>query len=204
MEKLTKHWDKIFKKTNEDKFGWYETDFSQTLKLLDQIPEWKKSKIFVPGVGTSGLIDILSKTDAQLILNDLSSEAIEKAKIKYSDRDIEWLCQDISDELPLEINDIDIWIDRAVLHFLTKEDNIKGYFDNVKSKLKVGGYVIFAEFSETGAPKCAGLTLHRYSIKEISQRVGSSFKIISHFKYTFTNPFGDPRPYIYALYKREL
>ena len=61
---------------------------------------------------------------------------------------------------------------------------------------------MFAEFSKTGAPKCAGLTLHRYSIEELSGNLDPSFKLVSDFEYTYINPFGDPRPYIYALYKR--
>ena len=135
----------------------------------------------------------------------MSAIAIEKAKKKYNDRKhkIQWLCQDISKILPSELNDIDIWIDRAVLHFLTDEDDIQGYFENVKSTLKAGGHAIFAEFSKTGAPKCADLTLHRYSIEELSEILGSLFKLVSHFDYTYINPDGDPRPYIYTLYKRE-
>lgn len=205
MKALTKHWNEIFKKTDEKKLGWYEDDYSQTMKLLGLIPEWKNSKIFVPGVGTSDLIDMLLQSNAKLVLNDLSSVAIEKAKNKYNDRmhHIQWLCQDISKTLPSELNDIDIWIDRAVLHFLTDEDDIQGYFKNVKSSLKMGGHAIFAEFSKTGALICAGLTIHRYSIEELSEKLGSSFKLVSRIYYTYINPYGDPRPYIYALYKRE-
>ncbi|MCK4790898.1 MAG: hypothetical protein KAV87_44590 [Desulfobacteraceae bacterium] len=47
MKTLTEHWNEIFKKTDEEKLGWYENDSSQTLKFLDLIPEWKNSKIFV-------------------------------------------------------------------------------------------------------------------------------------------------------------
>lgn len=205
MKKLNEHWNKIFKKTDEKKLGWYEDDYSQIMKLVDLIPEWKNSKIFLPGVGTSDIINILLQSNAKLVLNDLSSVAIEKAKNKYNNRmhQVQWLCQDISKTLPFELNDVDIWIDRAVLHFLTDKDDIKGYFENVKSTLKEGGHAIFAEFSKIGVPKCAGLTLHRYSIEELSEKLGSSFKLVSYFDYTYINPYGDPRPYIYALYKRE-
>lgn len=205
MKTLNEHWNEIFKKTNEKKLGWYEEDYSQTMKLLNLIPEWKNLKIFLPGVGTSDLINILLQSNAELILNDLSSVAIEKAKNKYNDKmhHVQWLCQNISGTLPLELNAIDIWIDRAVLHFLTDEDEIKGYFKNVTSTLKAGGHAIFAEFSKTGASKCAGLFLHRYSIEELSEKLGSLFRLVSYFDYTYINPYGDPRPYIYALYKRE-
>jgi len=63
--------------------GWHEHDYIQTLKFLDLIPDWGNSKIFVPGVGTSGLIDVLLEAGAELALNDISSEAIEIAKRRY-------------------------------------------------------------------------------------------------------------------------
>ncbi|MCP4153141.1 MAG: class I SAM-dependent methyltransferase [bacterium] len=204
MKTLSNHWNEIFNKTDEDKLGWYEKDFSQTLKVLDRIPGWKNSKIFVPGVGTSGLIDILSKSNAQLVLNDLSREAIEKAKNKYDDKNnaIQWLCQDISKALPSELNDIDIWIDRAVLHFLVEDSFVEQYFRNVHAAVKPGGYALFAEFSKKGAAKCAGLDVRRYDINDLEARL-ASFELITSEEYTFINPNGDPRPYIYTLFKRK-
>jgi len=97
---------------------------------------------------------------------------------------------------------IDIWIDRAVLHFLREEEHIQGYFNNLVSALKPGGHALFAEFSTAGAPKCAGLELHRYCIEELSARLGSHFKLISFFDHIYINPDGAARPYIYALFKR--
>ncbi len=205
MKSSNKHWDTIFADTEDSKLGWYEKGASQTLELVNQIPEWEKSTIFLPGVGTSVLIEALLSRGVKLVLNDISIEALNRVKDRLNGegRKIDWLCQDISQPIQGTMPDVGIWIDRAVLHFLTDEDDIKGYFENIKSTLKPGGYAIFAEFSKTGAPKCAGLTLHRYSIEELSEKLGSSFKLVSHFDYTYINPNGDPRPYIYALYKRE-
>ncbi|MCL5037217.1 MAG: class I SAM-dependent methyltransferase [Chloroflexi bacterium] len=205
MKSSSKHWDTIFSNTEDSKLGWYEKTVSQTLKLLNQIPEWEKSTIFLPGVGTSVLIEELLSKSVRLVLNDISIEALNRVKDRLNDKGekIVWLCQDIAQPIQSTLPEIDIWIDRAVLHFLTDEDDINGYFESVKSTLKTGGHVIFAEFSKTGAPKCAGLTLHRYSIEELSEKLGSSFKLISNFDYTYINPNGDPRPYVYALFKKE-
>jgi SAM-dependent methyltransferase len=205
MKSSSKHWDKIFSNTEDSKLGWYERDGSQTLELLNQIPEWEKSTIFLPGAGTSVLIEALLSKGVKLVLNDISVEALNRVKDRLNDkgREIDWFCQDIAQPIQGTMPDVEIWIDRAVLHFLTDEDDIKGYFENVKLTLKAGGHAIFAEFSKTGAPKCAGLTLHRYSIEELSEKLGPLFKLVSHFDYTYINPNGDPRPYIYALYKRE-
>jgi EEF1A lysine methyltransferase 2 len=204
MKPLSEHWNEVFATTDEKELGWYEEDYSHTMKLLDLIPDWRHAKIFVPGVGTSGLIDILLHADARLVLNDLSPEAIEQAQKKYPDsaHHIHWLCQDIARPLPADVTDVDVWLDRAVLHFLTDDDDIDGYFGNVTSALKVGGHAIFAEFSQTGAEKCAGLILHRYSAEELSERLGRSFTLVSQFDHTFINPNGDSRPYVYALFRR--
>ena len=115
---------------------------------------------------------------------------------------VEWLCQDISDSFEKKISPVDVWIDRAVLHFLLDEEDIEGYFTNVRSVVKKGGHALFAEFSPSGAPKCAGLELHRYSLEELAARLGDGFELVDHFDRTYINPAGDPRPYIYALFKR--
>lgn len=204
MKNKTEHWNRIFNKVDDEKLGWYEKDFSQTVKYLDLIPDWKNSKIFVPGVGTSGLIGILSKSNAELILNDLSSEAIEKARNKYSDpaNTIKWLCHDISDKLPEEYNNFDIWLDRAVLHFLDDDSCVEQYFRNVNSTVKVGGHALFFEFSKKGVDKCAGLKVRRYDVQDLEKHL-PTFELIASEEYTYINPMNDPRPYIYALFRRK-
>jgi hypothetical protein len=120
------------------------------------------------------------------------------------DNRVTWLHHDISRPLPDGLPSADIWIDRAVLHFLLDEEAIKGYFANLNSSLRKGGHALLAEFSSTGAPKCAGLNLHRYSLEEMNMRMGPDFRLLDHEDYVFTNPAGDPRPYIYSLYRKEI
>lgn len=205
MKSINQHWDNIFSKTEDEKLGWYEKDTVQTFKLLENIKDWENAVAFLPGAGTSMLIEDLIPRVHNLILNDISCEALNKVRnrIKEGAEKIIWLCQDISQAIKDRLPGIDIWIDRAALHFLTDENDINGYFENLKSHLKIGGHAVFAEFSLNGAPKCAGLTLHRYSVDELAERLGTSCKLISQFEYTYVNPFGDPRPYIYALFRRE-
>ncbi len=199
------YWDTVFSGAEDSTLGWYEKDASKTFQLLDSIVDWKKSAILLPGAGTSVLIEELLVQGAQLVLNDISGEALDRVRKRLGERaqDIQWLYQDISRPIDLVIKNIDIWIDRAVLHFLLQEDDIAGYFENMKVVLKPGGHVLFAEFSMEGASKCAGLKVHRYSIEELSQRLGSSFVLKEHFDHTYINPHGSKRPYLYALYQRQ-
>jgi len=204
MESTVKHWNGIFTRTEEDQLGWYEKESSATLKLLGEVQGWERSTVFLPGAGTSGLIDDLLFKGARLILNDISDAALDQVRERLANRrdGIEWICQDIAEPLPSDISEADIWIDRAVLHFLTDESAIQGYFRNLNTVLSPDGHALFAEFSTYGAEKCAGLTLHRYSVEELTERLGSSFELVASFEHTYFNPNGDPRPYIYALYKK--
>jgi SAM-dependent methyltransferase len=204
MKSDSEHWDRIFHETEDEQLGWYEGDRFPTLDLLEKIPGWESASIFIPGVGTSLLVEHLLDAGARLVLNDLSVSAIEQLKVRLGERadSVEWVCQDIAHPLGRSVCGVDIWIDRAVLHFLTDEHDIEGYFRNVKSQLKSGGHALFAEYPPDGVAQCAGLELHRYSVDELAERLGNGFALIHSFDHTYINPDGDSRPYIYALFRR--
>ncbi len=199
----SQHWNTIFSTKTDSELGWYERDASQTLKFFDLIPQNRFATVFLPGAGTSVLVDELLARGHKIILNDISDEALNKLRNRIGPDDrLTWLQHDISKPLPDDIPQADIWIDRAVLHFLLEEADIEGYFSNLHSEIRQGEHALLAEFSTLGAPKCAGLELHRYSIEEITRRMGADFELVKYEDYTYINPAGDPRPYIYALYKK--
>jgi SAM-dependent methyltransferase len=205
MESNREHWNRIYTETEEHRLGWYEEDPAPTFDLLCQVEGWEKAAVFLPGAGTSVLAEQLLDAGAQLVINDLSSSALEQMRDRLGERGdhVVWICQDIARPLGAEMPPVDIWIDRAVLHFLTDEEDINGYFENVRARLKPGGHALFTEFPPHGAPKCAGLELHRYSLEELAQRLGRDFELVDAFDYTYMNPAGEERPYIYAAFKRK-
>ncbi len=202
---LQQHWNTIFQQRSGLELGWYESDISQTMKFFQFINEQKHSTIFLVGAGTSILVDQLLSPTRHLIINDLSQQALINLdqRIQNTEHSYQLLQHNLALPLADGLQKSDIWIDRAVLHFLLEEEQIQTYFDNLKTNLKPGGYALFAEFSKTGAKKCAGLELHRYSEEELSERLGEAFKLLHSEEYDFINPNGDKRPYIYALYQRK-
>ena len=198
------HWNKVFTSKSDPELGWYESDVSQTMKFLELIPDSEGAVVFLPGAGTSVLVDELLARDCRIILNDISDEALAKlkARIGRNEERLIWLRHDISNPLPDKIPDADIWIDRAVLHFLTDESKIQGYFANLNSAVRPGGYALLAEFSMSGPRKCAGLEVHRYSVKEMTGRIGGEFELVAHEDYTYITPSGEKRPYLYALFRK--
>ncbi len=195
------HWNNIFYKTEDKKLGWWENETLQTLKFLNHVKLNSNSKIFLAGAGTSILVDELIKKDCNLILNDISSIALEKLKLRLqSNLKIDFFQHDLSKYFLKD--KFDLWIDRAVLHFLIDENDIKIYFENLSNNLKIGAYVLFAEFKIGGATSCASLPIKQYDINELSKKLGDDFELISNEDYDFINPFGGKREYIYALFEK--
>lgn len=197
---LEKHWDNIFNTSNEDILGWFEKDFTQTKKFLEKIENIEYSTVFVSGAGVSKITDILAKREAKTILNDISKEALKTLESRIQNLNVEYFLHDISK--PFE-KECDLWMDRAVLHFLIEEEHIQQYFKNLKNSLSKNGYVLFAQYTKGTATKCATLPLHQYSIEEFQSRLGDEFSLICSENYEYTMPNGSDRLYIYALFKRD-
>ncbi len=200
------HWDRAFTKNLTEKLGWYEPTSQQTLDLIQKIALPKDSKILNVGNGSSTLIDdLLVLGYTNLIGTDISSKALATAKQRLgegADR-VEFIEDDLTNPTRLNLLEkIDLWNDRAVLHFFLSKKEIKSYFDLLKKILNTNGYVIIAAFSLNGHDKCCGLDLQRYDAKMIHENLGDEFELIETFDYTFINPYGSERPYVYTLFQR--
>jgi SAM-dependent methyltransferase len=197
------HWDAIFDTTDETRLGWYESDTSLTWKMLEPVGPADDRTVFLAGIGTSGLADEMADAGWSLVLNDLSPVALSILESRLpAGADAQLVDQSIADPLPQDVPKVDLWVDRAALHFLTNSQDIEGYFQNLRNQVKPGGYVLLAEFAPDGAHRCAGLPVHRYSLEEMQERLGEDFETVDSQRYLYRNPKGDPRPYVYGLFRR--
>jgi hypothetical protein len=201
--KRVSYWNRIYQNTESGSLGWYEADFKKTLKLIHEMDLPERPITFISGCGTSLLPEVLLSMNHNLIINDVSTVALDKLKKLIGiDSAYLWLEQDIGMPLDLKEMTIDLWIDRAVLHFLTDQNQINQYFLNIKSYVRSGGWVHLAQFSKNGVSKCAGLDVKRYSVEELSICLGNDFNLMISKNYIYTNPEGGQRPYLYTSYKR--
>lgn len=203
MSSLDQHWNSIFTTSSDSELGWYESNPAQTLKFVDRAELEDNARIMIPGAGTSNVVDELLDRGHELILNDISDQALAKLKQRIGESErVTWLHYDMSLPIPGGIPSVSMWVDRAVLHFITEEPGIQCYFDNLRTLVRPGGYALLAEFSTSGATECAGLEVHRYSVDEMQHRLGHEFVLQEHEQYTYTTPNDQPRPYLYALFRR--
>ncbi len=197
------HWNDVFRGSRDEELGWFESDLSPTLAFVDEMSLPDHAVMMLPGAGTTGLVDVLLDRGHHLIINDISSAALDRLRDRLGNRPgISWLCQDISAPLPPGLPRVDAWVDRAVLHFLLEDEELNGYFANLRRVVRPGGFAFFAEFAEHGATRCAGRDVRRYAPQDLTERLGADFHLIRHEHRTYTNPSGGHRPYLYALFQR--
>jgi len=203
----TQHWNTAYNARETEDLGWYEENSTPTLELIAATNLPKSAKIVNVGVGASTLIDdLLAQNYTNLIASDLSSDSLEllKNRIGKQAKKVTFIVDDLLDATKLNLlTEVDLWNDRAVLHFFTKQEDQKKYFDLLRKVVKSNGFVLLAEFALNGAEKCCNLDVFRYNSDMLQERLGDEFELKESFDYTFKNPRGDDRPYVYTLFQRK-
>ena len=202
-----KHWNNAYKKTPVNSLGWYEENPAPSLKLITKCDLQKNSIIFNAGVGAATIIEhLLDNGYTNLIVNDIAAAALTELKntlTHHKNAEVKFIVDDLTSPIELlKLNNVDLWHDRAVLHFFTTEEQQKAYFDLIRKVLSPNGYVILAEFNLEGAKKCSGLDVFNYNEEMLQERLGDNFKLIDSFNYTYTQPSGNTREYVYTLFQR--
>jgi ubiquinone/menaquinone biosynthesis C-methylase UbiE len=201
------HWNEIYATRELEGLGWYEDDPTPCLKMLTDCCINPEDIILDVGVGASMLIDRLIEQGYQnIVAVDISAEALEKLKSRLGEEKaslVMWIVDDITQPEHLQdLREVAVWHDRALLHFLTNEDQRSAYLATLKSVVKQGGHVIIAAFSLDGAKKCSGLEIRNYNQNMLKEFLGEDFVMIDCFDYMYCQPSGDPRPYIYTLFQK--
>lgn len=205
-ENLAEYWCNQYTNVDYKKLGWYELESVPSLELILKTRLGKNALIFNVGAGSTTLIDtLLEKGYSNLIVNDISSCALNNIKKRIGNKQnlVEFIVDDIVNPTILQqLPKVDIWNDRAVLHFFTEEKDQKSYFNLLKEKVKNKGFVILAEFDLQGANKCSGLDVKQYNTKMLQEKLGSEFKLLENFNHDYVMPSGEIRKYIYTLFQR--
>ncbi len=205
INNLSKHWDNAYINNQEEKLGWFETDLQPMFRLIEQTGIKKSARILNAGSGSTTLIDVLiAKNYTNIIATDISKVALDNLAKRVGEGNITSIVDDLTSSTLLnKIEAVDLWIDRAVLHFFMDNKDQKSYFNLIRNKVKTGGFVILAEFNLEGANKCSGLDVKQYSKEILQEQLGSDYKLIDSFDYIYTMPSGSDRPYVYTLFRKK-
>jgi len=207
MTSLKDHWNKKYATTPITQLGWYESISEPSLQLIANCAASKDSVIVDIGSGVSVLIaNLLDLGYENLYAVDISDVALEKAKGLLNQKQaaqIHWIVDDITHQLAvLQIQNVKVWHDRAVFHFLTEEQDRQTYKTILQKTVMPGGFVIMSAFALSGATMCSGLPIQRHSVESLREFLGAEFKLVESLDYTYHMPSGDLRPYVYTRFQK--
>ncbi|MBT3337302.1 MAG: class I SAM-dependent methyltransferase [Anaerolineae bacterium] len=202
------HWNEIYAKKANTELGWYEAKSSPSIELIEGCSLPKESRIVDIGSGTSILISNLLALGYQNIhAVDISNVALQKARTLLGGEEesarVNWIVDDITNpSAVLELDNVALWHDRAVFHFLTDENDQKIYRSTIEKMLMPSGFLVMATFALSGAEKCSGLSVQRYSVKSLKDFFGDGFKLIESLEHIYEMPSGDLRPFTYVCFQK--
>ena len=97
---------------------------------------------------------------------------------------------------------VDLWHDRAVLHFLTAEEDRLAYLESLRQALRPGGHAVFATFALEGPEECSGLPVRRYSAETLGRTLGVDYRLIRSLDRTHVTPTNKGQHFTYAVFQR--
>jgi 2-polyprenyl-3-methyl-5-hydroxy-6-metoxy-1,4-benzoquinol methylase len=198
------HWESVYEAKPADKVSWYAPHLRESLRYVDQAAVSKDVAIIDVGGGEATLVDDLVDAGySDITVLDISARALEvtKQRLGAKGAHVKWRAADILDvELPLSA--YDIWHDRAVFHFLTRDDQRRRYVAQVLKALKPEGFAIVGTFGPEGPEKCSGLQVSRYAPGELHGAFGKPFELLDSSVEQHTTPSGSTQQFVYCYCRR--
>jgi SAM-dependent methyltransferase len=206
MTNAKAHWNSVYDSKDVASLGWYEETPKPSLDLFRDCDIGRNDLIVEVGAGTSTFIDnIIDMGYRNIVAIDISESALKKLMERLGGNAslVRWMVDDLTRPKLLQgLENVSVWHDRAVLHFLTGGSDRRAYLSILMKTVKKNGYVIIAAFSLKGVLKCSGLDVRRYDHKMLQDFLGDEFRLLKHFDHLYHTPSGESRPYIYTLFQR--
>lgn len=197
-----RHWENVYQTKEHTKVGWYQKEPSISLLLLKKIGSTPKDAFIDVGCGVSTLADTLIHSGYQdITLLDISTSALEIIKKRLG----------ATDDLPVYcVGDVctfssdkhfDVWHDRAVFHFLQKEEEQHAYLETLYRSLSLQGHAIIGTFGVNGPDSCSALPVRQYNKEKMKHLVQGRFDIIEVVDETHITPGGSEQHYCFFILK---
>ncbi len=195
------HWDSIYTNKREDELSWYQSDPKVSLELIRSVAA-APARVLDVGAGMSPVAERLLGEGYRVGVLDISKVALERAKAKLGPRasSMEWIVADVTNAT--EIEQFDVWHDRAVFHFLTDAKSRQNYADLARRTLPAGGHLIVATFGLGGPLRCSGLEVVRYDAGSLAVEFSIGFEQISSKSEVHQTPWNAPQEFGYGIFRR--
>jgi SAM-dependent methyltransferase len=203
LKRLT-HWEKVWTKEKPDEVGWFQETAEVSLGLIEASGIDRAAHILDVGGGASKLVDgLLDRGFENVGVLDLSGSAMGHTRDRLGQRSelVTWTAADVTTYRAT--HPIDLWHDRAVLHFLTEQNDRELYVQSLNQSLAPNGHVIIATFALDGPKKCSGLEVVRYGSREITALLGDRFQILEIVRETHITPVRSKQRFAYFRLQKQ-
>ena len=197
---MSSHWESAYARTTPQERSWSEDSAKTSLAWIAAASVAKNAAIVDVGGGASHLVDeLLSEGFTNVTVVDLSASALAEVKARVGGR-ATLIEGDLLEWTPQE--PLGLWHDRAVLHFLTSDDQRSRYIDHVAESVAVGGVAIVACFSLDGPEQCSGLDVRKASAEDLCQLFGSRFALEEEATINHETPWGSLQSFTWVRFTR--
>ncbi len=194
------HWENVYTTKDVSKVGWYQKEPSISLELLQKIGSTPKDAFIDVGCGASPLVDALIDLGYRdITLLDIAPSALEIVKKRLGDSaDIPVYCVEEMCWFSMEKR-FDVWHDRAVFHFLQKEEEQRAYMETLHAHLAPNGHAIIGTFAVDGPDSCSALPVRQYDEERMKEAIQGRFELVDVIKQTHITPGGSEQKYCYFV-----
>jgi 2-polyprenyl-3-methyl-5-hydroxy-6-metoxy-1,4-benzoquinol methylase len=200
---VKEHWEAIHGANTQNSVSWYCPHLETSLKYIEHTRAGNEAELIDIGGGQSSLAaDLLTQGYRNVTVLEISAAALEKAQAQLGEsaQRIRWIDANVTQaELPEYA--YDIWHDRAVFHFLTRQADRSAYVRQAARSLKPDGNLILATFAANGPRQCSGLAVVRYSAESLERELGSRFRLVENSEELHRTPGGRIQPFIYCRFQ---
>ena len=182
------HWDTAYGHGDTTR-SWYQPSADVSLDLLEGVPP--TGAVIDVGGGASTLVDgLLERGFTDVTVLDVSDAGLRIARDRLGPRqeDVLWVTHDLLTWEPTRT--YAAWHDRAVLHFLTRPDDMDRYRDRLLSATSQGSVAVLGTFGPDGPAQCSGLATHRYDAQGLMALLGPAFELETSFTADHPAPGG--------------
>jgi SAM-dependent methyltransferase len=197
------HWNSIFTPKAEEAVSWYQATPETSLRLIHACGLPKDASILDVGAGASHLPDaLLAEGFGNIAVLDISAAAVAKTKARLGDKGqtVRFIVANLAAWHP-DLT-VDLWHDRAVLHFLTEPSDRAAYADTLRRAVKPGGFALIAGFAPSGPERCSGLPVLRADPDAIGALLGPEFDLLEAFEEDHQTPSGGRQRFVVTRFQR--
>lgn len=197
------HWQGVYESKAPDEVSWFQERPDVSLAMIDAAELPRDAAILDVGGGASTLVDhLLAAGYSSLTVLDISEAALARARARLgsSAERVTWIATDVTcwqSHAP-----VDLWHDRAVLHFLTASKDQQAYAAALRATVRPLGWAIIAGFAPGGPMKCSGLDIVQHDADSLRALLGEEFRLVDARDEVHRTPGNAEQAFRYHLWRR--